>query len=309
MRKKLQKDSMICPCCGEVRQIASMECTACGARQIGEPMVQPDVLLPKLGISFAAMACAALVVLTFLFVWILSNDMKVGRVLLIWAIGDATKFTAELLQNDPKLPYYRIFSYDAYRMAAMLSYGLIPLSAIGIWLSRRAAKRANAAPAQYGGLSLARVSSVLSVALFVVFATVLTSAIPSMLERGRAKKAAATRAKMYALHYEALHKYHREYGSYPQELTDLTRVNAESVPHNDYWDNDFSYQPVGVIASRGSAISFGDYKLISAGPDEKFGTADDITMVDGIVVDTPQNGETATSTVVTDPVPVKSRRR
>jgi len=68
MRKKLQKDSMICPCCGELRQIASMECAACGARQIGEPMVQPDVLLPKLGISFAAMACAILVVLTFLFV-------------------------------------------------------------------------------------------------------------------------------------------------------------------------------------------------------------------------------------------------
>ena len=300
---------MICPCCGEVRPIAATECLSCGARQIGEPMAKPDVLLPKLGISFAALACASLVVLTFLFIWILSNDMKVGRVLLIWAIGDATKFTAELLQNDPKLPYYRIFSYDGYRLAAMLSYGLIPLSAIGIWLSRRAAQRASASPAQYGGLSVARFSSVLSVALFVIFATILTTSIPSMLERGRAKKAAATRAKMYALHYEALHRYHREYGSYPQELTDLTRVNAEAVPHNDYWDNDFSYQPVGVIASRGSAISFSDYKLVSAGPDEKFGTADDITMVDGIVVDTPPNGDATTPTTVSDPVPVKSRRR
>ncbi len=306
MRKTLKKDSMICPCCGEVREIAAIECTACGARQIGEPMAKPDVLLPKLGISFAALSCVILTVLTFLFVWILSNDMKVGRVMLVWAIGDATKFTHELLQNDPKLPYHRIFSYDAYKFAAMLAYGLIPLSAFGIWLSRRAAKKASEAPAQYGGLSLARYSTVMSGILLVVFTTVFTSSIPGMIERGRAKKAAATRAKMYALHYEALQRYHHEYGSYPQELTDLTRVNAEAVPHNDYWENDFSYQPVGVIASRGSAISFSEYKLVSAGPDEKFGTADDITMVDGIVVDTPPNSETTTS--VSESVPVKSQR-
>lgn len=300
---------MICPCCGEVREIAANECVACGARQIGEPMAKPDVLLPKLGISFAALGCAILAVLTFLFVWILSNDMKVGRVLLVWAIGDATAFTKELIDNNPKLPYYRIFSYDAYKYAAMLAYGLIPLSAFGIWLSRRAVKKATAAPAQFGGLPLARFSTVMSVALLAVFVAALTSSIPNMIERGRAKKAAATRAKMYALHYEALQKYHREYGSYPQELTDLTRINAESVSHNDYWENDFSYQPVGVIASRGSAISFSEYKLVSAGLDEKFGTADDITMIDGVVVDTPPNGETAAPASVSDAVPLKSRRR
>lgn len=300
---------MICPCCGEVRGIAAMECLACGARQIGEPMVQPDILLPKLGISFSALACAILVVLTFLFVWILGNDMKVGRVLLVWAIGDGTKFTSELLQNDPKLPYYRIFAYDAYKQASMLAFGLVPLSLIGIWLGRKAMNRAKTAPAQFGGFSVARFSSVMSVALLVIFSTVLASSIPDMLERGRAKKAAATRAMMYALHYEALHKFHREYGSYPQELTDLTRVKAESVPHSDYWENGFSYQPVGVVASRGSAISFSEYKLVSAGPDEKFGTADDITMVDGIVVETPAGGEAATAPETLPEVKYEKLRR
>ncbi|MFN0112583.1 MAG: hypothetical protein ACKVZH_27310 [Blastocatellia bacterium] len=304
MRNKLQKDSMICPCCGEVRSIAAMECTACGARQIGEPMVKPDVLLPKLGTSFAAMACALLVVLTFLFVWILSNDMKVGRVLLVWAIGDGTKFTHELLQNDPKLPYYRIFSYDGYRLASLLAYGLVPLSMIGIWLSRRAMQRAKSTPAQFGGFSLARISSVMSVALLVVFSAALVTSIPEMLERGRARKAAATRAVMYGLHYEALQKYYREYGNYPEDLSDLTRVNAESVDRSDYWENDFSYQPKGVVASRGSAYSFSEYKLVSAGPDGKFGSADDITMVDGIVVDTPANNEA----VIPAPASEKSRR-
>lgn len=299
---------MICPCCGEVRGIAAMECLACGARQIGEPMVQPDILLPKLGISFAALACAILVVLTFLFVWILSNDMKVGRVLLVWAIGDGTKLTHELLQNDPKLPYYRIFAYDAYKQASMLAFGLVPLSLIGIWLGRKAMQRAKIAPAQFGGFSVARFSSVMSVALLVVFATVLALSVPEMLERGRAKKAAATRAMMYGLHFEALQKFHSEYGSYPEDFTDLTRVKAESVPRSDYWENVFSYQPKGVIASRGSAISFSEYKLVSAGPDEKFGTADDITMVDGIVVDTPAGGEATVPPTAPEAAPEKSRR-
>ncbi|MGH9799505.1 MAG: hypothetical protein ACRD82_04010, partial [Blastocatellia bacterium] len=200
---------------------------------------------------------------------------------------------------------YRIFSYDAYKVASMLAFGLVPFSLFGIWLSRRAMHRAKTAPAQFGGYSLARFSSIASVALMLIFATTLAVSVPEMLERGRARKAAATRAMMYAMHYEALQKYHREYGSYPEELIDLTRVNAESVHRSDYWENGFSYQPTGVIASRGSAISFNEYKLVSAGPDEKFGTADDITMVDGIVVDTPAGADVA----IPSPASEKVRRQ
>ncbi|MGH9799668.1 MAG: hypothetical protein ACRD82_04825, partial [Blastocatellia bacterium] len=178
MREKLQKDSMICPCCGEIRGIAAMGCDACGARQIGEPMVQPDVLLPKLGISFAALGCAILIVLTFLFVWILSNDMKVGRVLMVWALGDATELTRELLKNNSSLATYRIFSYDAYKVASMLAFGLVPFSLFGIWLSRRAMHRAKTAPVQFGGYSLARFSSAASVALMVIFASTLAVSVP-----------------------------------------------------------------------------------------------------------------------------------
>lgn len=276
---------MICPCCGEVRGIAANECSGCGARQIGEPMAKPDVLLPKLGSSLAALGCALVVAFGFVAVWLLGNDMKVGRVLLVWALGDSIKFTQELLQVNPKLPYYKIFSYDAYRQVFFQAYIWIPLSVIGVWLGRRALQRAKTSPEQYGGLSLARVSTAASVSLFVAFSAAVISHIPDAMERGRLKKAAATRAAMYALHAEALEKYHNEYGSYPQELTDVSRVNAEAVPNTDYWENNFSYQPTGVIASRGSAISFGNYKLISAGPDGKFGTKDDISMEDGIILE------------------------
>jgi hypothetical protein len=289
MRKKIQKDSMICPCCGEVRGITSIECTSCGARQIGEPMAKPDVLLPKLGSSFAAASCVLLLVITFLAIWLFGNDMKVGRVLLVWALGDGTKFTQELLQINPKLPYYKIFSYDAYRQIFFQGFIWIPLAMLGVWLGRRALQRAKNAPEEYGGLKLARVSTVASTFLLALFSVGVISHIPDALERSRLKQAAATRAAMYALHAEALEKYHREYGSYPQELSDVSRVNAEAVPHTDYWENNFTYQPTGVIASRGSAISFSNYKLVSAGPDGKFDTEDDISMEDGIIL---QDGQT-----------------
>ena len=91
---------------------------------------------------------------------------------------------------------------------------------------------------------------------------------------------------MYAMHYEALQKYYREYGSYPQDLTDISRVNAGNTPHDDYWATPLNYSPIGgVLASRGNAPSFSGYKLVSAGEDGKFGTPDDITMIDGIIVD------------------------
>jgi hypothetical protein len=305
MKGKPQAASMICPCCGQERAVALTECTACGARQVGTPLLPPDVLLPKLGPAVAALTCAILVVLAFLVSWVFGNDMRVGRVALIWAIGDATKFTHELLQADPKLLSYRIFSYDAYRLAFTLSVVLIPLSLLGLGLGRRALRLARNHPAHFGGLRLARIALALSATLFITFSAATISLIPNALARGKAKHLAATRAKMYELHYHALQKYHEEYGSYPQDLLDISRVNVEGVPQADYWDNNFNYQPVSVIASNGRAISFSNYKLVSAGPDGKLGTKDDITMIDGIIVEEQQNAELPPAISI----PEKTRRQ
>jgi hypothetical protein len=275
---------MVCPCCGNQREITSIECSSCGARQVGEPLAPPDLLLPKLGPAFIALACGILVIVAFLSAWIFGNDMRVGQALLVALLGDGTKLTESLLQADPKLPYYRIFSYDAYRMASFLSIGLIPLSFAGIWLARRAMRLAQSDPSRFGGASLAKTSFVLSATLFLTFSTAGITSIPAAIERGRAKRLAATHARMYQLHRQALQKYYKEYGSYPQELSDLSRVSAESAPQIDYWERTFSYLPESVIASKGMAISFSNYKLVSAGPDGKFGTEDDITMVDGVIV-------------------------
>lgn len=285
----VQSVAMPCPCCGQMRARqtdgALADCLACGARQVGPPLTPPDIMLPRLGLPFAAVACLLLSAVAFLALWIFGNDAKVGRALLVWALGDGTKLTRELLAVDPKLPAYRIFAYDAYKAAFTLSFGLAPLSLLGMWLARKARRMALLDASKFGGLKTARASFALSLCLFVLFATVLTASIPGMLERGRMRRAAATRALMYELHAQALDKYYREYGTYPQQLEDLTRVRAEQVGRVDYWEHKFIYAPQGVIASRGSAISLSDYKLVSPGPDGKLGTADDITMVNGVIVE------------------------
>jgi hypothetical protein len=286
MNKKPLRDSMICPCCGENREISSLECAACGAKQVGPPLAKPDVLMPKLGPSFAALVCGVLVIIVFFLAWIMREDAKVGRVLLVWTLGDGYELTKHLLEAEPRLPYYRIFTFDAYRLAAdSFSFVAIPLSIAGVWLARRALRLIKSDSASFAGARVARASYGLSIGLLIVFTAVSVSSIPRAIANGRAKRAAHTRALMYELHARGLQKYYKEYRLYPAELTDLLKVNASGVPQADYWEHNFDYKPGGVIASNGTGVYMTNYKLVSAGPDGIFGTKDDITMVDGVIVE------------------------
>src|SRR5262245_56339876 len=179
MNKKPLRDSIICPCCGKNREISSSECAACGARQVGPPLAKPDVLMPKLGQSFAALACGLLVMIGFFVAWIVIHDVRVGRVLLVWALGDGFELTKNLLEADAKLPYYRIFTFDAYDVASTYSIAAIPLSIAGIWLARRAARLIKSDSASFGGLRVARASFGLSIGLLIRFTAVGVSSIPS----------------------------------------------------------------------------------------------------------------------------------
>jgi hypothetical protein len=164
---------------------------------------------------------------------------------------------------------------------------LIPLSALGSFLSLRAIRLARRMPERFGGLRVARISLGLSLVLGIVFSIISIGSIPQAMERRREKQAAATRALMYQLHYAALERYHREKGSYPPELSDLVLVTDQSFPQFDNWEHAFTYAPGSVIASKAGAVGFSTYKLVSAGPDGQFGTDDDIVMVDGVVVTGP----------------------
>jgi len=294
---------MICPCCGERREISSSECAFCGAKQVGPPLAPPDVLMPKLGLSFAALACNIVILIAFILAWIFLDDAKVGRALLVWTFGDGYELTKSLIKADQSLPYYRIFSYDAYRLASVFSLGAIPLSLGGIWLARRAARLARSDSAGFGGGRTARTSYGLSICLLLVFSSVTVSSIPRWIAKFRAQRVAATRASMYKLHAQALQKYYKEYGAYPRELAELSFVNAEETPQQDYWEHSFEYNPISVVASKGAGAPWTNYTLRSAGPDGKYGTKDDIIMVDGVIVDSENEPDSITDL----PAPKKSR--
>jgi hypothetical protein len=219
--------------------------------------------------------------------------MKVMRSLIVSVIGDSTLVTREWLRIDPRLLTYRIFAYDGYRLAFYMSAVLIPLSLFGMWLARRAQRLGRTNAFSYGGQRLSRFSWVLSLILFVAFSTVTLTSIPGALERGREKRLAATAAQMYRLQ-ETLQKYYREYGTYPQELADLNRFSREPLPDSDYWERSFGYAPVSVIASKGHAIGWSNYRLVSAGPDGKFGNEDDLTMIDGVIISAPADPDLRT---------------
>lgn len=285
LSKEERKQLTVCPCCGCVSTTLNVQvCSDCGARRVGEPLAQPDIKLPSLGPAITALAVPLLVLTAFGCLWLFGNDMKVLRALATTFIGESTKVTTEWLRLDPRLPYYRIFSFDAYRLAFYLSAGILPLALGGLWLARRALRLAKAESSIFGGLRMARASFALSGLILVIVSTVTVTAIPGAIERGREKRVAATHAVMYQLHEQALKKYYDEFGTYPQELQDLSRVNREPVGQQDYWERSLTYTPVSVIASKGPAVGFSNYRLVSAGPDGELGTDDDITMIDGVIV-------------------------
>ena len=275
----------VCPCCGCINKTSNETiCTTCGAHRVGEPLAQPEVKLPGLSPALFALTIPLLVIFAFLAIWLFGNDMKVARVLMVSVLGESTKFTSDWLRIDPRLLSYRIVSFDAYRLAFYLSAGIIPLLLVGVWLARRALRLVKSDAQRFGGLRIAQASLGMSLVLMIGIGTIAISSIPGAIERGRERRLAATRAVMYQLHEEALKRYYREYGTYPQELQDLSRVTRDQVPQQDYWERNLTYSPVSVIASKGGARGFSNYRLVSAGPDGEPGTDDDITMIDGVIV-------------------------
>ncbi len=282
--KNEEKVNMICPCCGLQRVVEADSCKSCQARNVDVPMFQPLNKLPRLGAAWLALSVALIAVIAFTMAWLLINDMKVLRVTAVALLGESTKLTSSLLKGDPDLLRYRIFTFDAYRLACLMSIGAIPFSMLGIWLARRAGKLAKMFPADFGGRRIAAFAMTLALLLFVSFSAAGISAIPRAIQYGRARHIASERAHFYHLHGEALAKYYAEFGTYPQEISDLREFVTDTVSQTDYWGNTIKYAPAALIASKSNTSSYSNYQLVSAGPDGILNTSDDIRMIDGVIV-------------------------
>ena len=281
---KLAANQMHCPCCGNAKLIEIKHCEACGARPIADGMARPVTVLPALGPAMKAFGLVLFLIVGFVTFWLIGNEMKVGRAVLVNLFGDSLAFTKTLLQGDDHLGRYRIFSFDAYRQAINFSLLVAPLALWAMRMAWRAAHQAKALPMQFGGLRMAQVSFALAALLFVTFTTAGLSGIPMMIQRGRDRHSAATRAVMYE-QAAALRLFNRENGTYPQESAELKDA---SLPRGDYWENEFKYEPFGTVASTATGnVGFSSYTLRSAGPDGTLGNGDDLVMIDGVIVDRP----------------------
>ena len=287
---KLAAHEMHCPCCGAVKLIEVKNCEACGARPIAAGMARPITQLPKLGPSMAALGLVLFIVVGFVMLWLLTSDMKVARALMVHAFGDGYEFTKKFLVGDDHLLRYRIFTWDVYHNAFNVCLIAMPLALIAMRKAWVAARQAQIMPLQFGGLLTARLSFALATLLFAGFAAAGVSGIPNMIELGRERHLAATRASMYE-QAAALYSFSRENGTYPQERTEL----SAPLPQADYWENEFKYEPFGTVASNATGViggvGFNSYTLRSAGPDGVLATADDLVLIDGVIVDRPAEAD------------------
>lgn len=163
-----------------------------------------------------------------------------------------------------------------------------------IWYAWRVMQRIRRQPEVYGGYRIA--TTILTVTLIAGIAAVaLTIAnIPTMMQRKKIRREAATEAAMYQVKYQ-LDEYNRIHGTYPLNAQEYARATNQSLPL-DSWQHQIRYTsftesiatnvPVssdGKVRVRpGSGLSLNNFELRSNGPDEIPNTEDDIIMRDGV---------------------------
>jgi hypothetical protein len=152
------------------------------------------------------------------------------------------------------------------------------------WAARRAMKLARREPEEYGGYRTAAATLIIALTAGAVAAGYSIAYIPKFLEGRQAKRDAYTRAEIYRV-ASRLEAYKRSYNSYPSTMQEYRKAINEHLPA-DYWENDIKYQGyTEAIVNKApgvTGITFVNFELRSAGPDEIEGTDDDIIMRDGV---------------------------
>jgi type II secretory pathway pseudopilin PulG len=218
---------------------------SCGARVVGPPLVEPDYLLPSIGRALIAMILAVIGIGAFVWKW------------------------------------------------------LLVVTLLAVVLSLRAWRSAQRDPRRFGGQRLAATALAISLLLVIGVTGYVLTGIPKYLRTNVEKERAAARAQLYQVAIK-LRQYKRLHGSYPPSLSALQILSPQSLVFKDRWDNTLRYQATTELAAesgpatdnlvmtqeveRANVIGFNQYQLVSPGPDNKLGTADDLVMADDVIV-------------------------
>ncbi|HEX8180258.1 MAG TPA: hypothetical protein VF525_12000 [Pyrinomonadaceae bacterium] len=273
-----------------------VHCSACGARAVGPPLARPEQELPAYGRALAVGAVGGLLAVSFL----------VGTLV-------------ALIERHPfSLAFWNVVA-SAETAAWRLKLLALPLSLLALWPSLRVVLTLRREPVRFAGLRLARAGFALSALVALASALLIGVTVPERLRH----RALAAQAAQNAVTYEissALLKYQIRYHSYPTSAAELRAKLPDtdgSIAKAAALMETGTYDPQSDIASLPAAgakartrrvaalrvrnaslrasvddtsepdgLSFTSYKLVLPGPDKKLGTADDITLRDGVVVPT-----------------------
>lgn len=305
----------ICPCCGASCEGGFGEgCGACGARAVGPPLARPERVLPGYGHALVISAAGLLMAFAF-----------------------AGSTADSLLQFEE-------FSLDAKTLlraaetaAWRLKWTALPagfaLSAACLWLHARMRRE----PARFVGHAHARAGMALTFAVSLLLPVLVGVTVPERLRMRELARRSAENALLYETDL-ALARYRKRFGTYPAALTDLRRLEdpdgsiarllATVAPGEYKPETDVASLTTARGKSRGrrrvsavrasaasSAVDAPDaglvltnYALALPGRDLVLGTADDLYIRDGRILDAaPTPAASAGAVIAASPTPALRR--
>jgi len=221
---------------------------------------------------------------------------------------------AALFERQPLSFAFWDVAGAAETAAWRLKWLALPLSLVALWAGRRVCARVAAEPSRFTGLRVARSGFAMSAMVAVGIAVLIGVTVPARLRQ----RETAARAAENAIAYEVsgvLLAYETRFESVPVKAKDLYKLPDPdgSVARTVALLESGVYEPEAAIAAlpkattktrgrRASAVktqpvslrdnlanvpeglSFTNYQLVLPGVDKKLGTADDITLRDGVIM-------------------------
>jgi hypothetical protein len=302
----------ICPCCGASCEGGFGEgCGACGARAVGPPLARPERVLPGYGHALAISAAGLLLTCAF-----------AGS-----AADSLLRFDEFSLDAKTLL---RAAETAAWRLKWTALPGGLALSALCLWLHARMRRE----PARFVGHAHARAGLALTFAVSLLLPALVGVTVPERLHMRELARRSAENALLYETDL-ALTRYRKRFGSYPAALTDLRRLEdpdgsiarllAVVAPGEYKPETDVASLTTARGKSRGrrrvsavrasSAVDSPDaglvltnYALALPGRDLVLGTADDLYIRDGRILDAaPTPAASAGAVIAASPTPALRR--
>ncbi|HEX6624184.1 MAG TPA: hypothetical protein VF064_10760 [Pyrinomonadaceae bacterium] len=269
-------------------------CAACGARQVGPPLVRPERELPSYAYAIGAVAAG--------FVLVAACAAAFVSTLLQFEFESLASFDAQML--------LRVAEKTAWR----LKWTALPLSLVAVWATARFSRGVRREPARFAGLRFVRAGLVASSLVAAALLTLIGVTVPERLERRELARRAAGNVLLHASH-QLLSEYRKRFNTLPASVADLRKLDdpdctfAQTIAELELGD----YKPETDLASLSPQIersrktrrparvrnasarstddlpdanlSLTNYELALPGRDKILGTEDDLRIRDGLIIE------------------------